>query len=254
MLMRAATVVQVLQDFEAPPTIAPRPPTTVANLHIDRSLGSKETHIQSHNRVVLLGPQQDVSSESEDEVTAGSKSRKRKVLSLNSIPKLHYLSVTRVTGKFRGSRRLVTGKSPTWIMLRGSRSRNVSGSQTIATCRDGLKSPRDKSATSPFASGKRGDRRRVRDKCDTGKSAKSRANQRGCHGFVADLSRTSPGSRHSGIWALRRCRQIVSDVAGLGAEIQSPTGLCKCMFTANAQVFCNRSFHRGVQRKFGNER
>ena len=43
--MRAATVVQVLQDFEAP-----RPPTTVANPHIDRSLGSKETHIQSHNR------------------------------------------------------------------------------------------------------------------------------------------------------------------------------------------------------------
>jgi len=35
--MRAATVVQVLQDFEEPPTIAPRPPTTVANPHIDRS-------------------------------------------------------------------------------------------------------------------------------------------------------------------------------------------------------------------------
>jgi len=50
MLTRAATVVQVLQDFEAPPTIAPRPPTTVANPHIDRSLGSKETHVQSHNR------------------------------------------------------------------------------------------------------------------------------------------------------------------------------------------------------------
>jgi len=48
--MRAATVVQVLQDFEAPPTIAPRPPTTVANPHIDPSLGSKKTHIQSHNR------------------------------------------------------------------------------------------------------------------------------------------------------------------------------------------------------------
>jgi len=54
MLMRAATVVQVLQDFEAPPTIAPRPPTTVANPHIDRSLGSKETHIQSHNRGFLV--------------------------------------------------------------------------------------------------------------------------------------------------------------------------------------------------------
>jgi len=50
MKMRAATVVQVLQDFEAPPTIAPRPPTTVANQIIDRSLGSKKTHIQSHNR------------------------------------------------------------------------------------------------------------------------------------------------------------------------------------------------------------
>ena len=49
MLMRAATVVQVLYDFEVPPTIAPRPPTTVANPHIDRSLGSKETHIQSRN-------------------------------------------------------------------------------------------------------------------------------------------------------------------------------------------------------------
>ena len=48
--MKAATVVQVLQDFEAPPTIAPLPPTIVANPHIDRSLGSKETHIQSHNR------------------------------------------------------------------------------------------------------------------------------------------------------------------------------------------------------------
>jgi len=48
--MRAATVVKVLQNFETPPTIAPRPPTTVANPHIDRSLGSKETHIQSHNQ------------------------------------------------------------------------------------------------------------------------------------------------------------------------------------------------------------
>jgi len=54
--MRAATVVQVLQDFEALlalPTIVPRPPTTVANPHIDRSLGSKETHIQSHNRWIV---------------------------------------------------------------------------------------------------------------------------------------------------------------------------------------------------------
>ena len=48
--LRAATVVQVLRDFDEPPSIAPRPPTTVANPHIDLSLGSKETHIQSHNR------------------------------------------------------------------------------------------------------------------------------------------------------------------------------------------------------------
>ena len=54
MLMTAATVVQVLQDFEAPPTIAPRPPTTVVNPHIDRSLGSNETHIQSHNPFITL--------------------------------------------------------------------------------------------------------------------------------------------------------------------------------------------------------
>jgi len=33
---------------------------------------------------------------------------------------------------------------------------------------------------------------------ETGKSATSRANQRGCHGFVAVVT----GSRHSGIWAL----------------------------------------------------
>jgi len=52
--MRAATVVQVLQDFEAPPTIAPRPPNTVANPHIDRCLGSKQTHIQSHDLVGRL--------------------------------------------------------------------------------------------------------------------------------------------------------------------------------------------------------
>jgi len=63
MLMRAATVVQVLQDFEAPPTIAPRPPTTVANPHfIDRSLGSKETHIQSHNHD-HEGPRKDASDD-----------------------------------------------------------------------------------------------------------------------------------------------------------------------------------------------
>ena len=56
--MRDATVVQVLQDFEVPPTISPRAPTTVANPHIDRSLGSKENHIQSHNRLVYVQLQQ----------------------------------------------------------------------------------------------------------------------------------------------------------------------------------------------------
>jgi len=61
--------------------------------------------------------------------------------------------------------------------------------QTIATCRDGFKNSRDKSATSPFASGKRGNQRRPRQ--DTGKSAASRTNQRdvmvcrGRHGEVA---------------------------------------------------------------------
>ena len=44
-------------------------------------------------------------------------------------------------------------------MLRPGSLGEVSGFQTIATCRDGLKNSRDKSATSPFASGKRGSRR-----------------------------------------------------------------------------------------------
>ena len=48
--------------------------------------------------------------------------------------------MTRVTGTFWGSWRLVSGKSPTWIILCGSRG-DVSGFQTIATCRDGLKVP-----------------------------------------------------------------------------------------------------------------
>jgi len=56
--------------------------------------------------------------------------------------------VTSVTRKFRGSWRLVTGKSRTRIMKRG-RHGEVSGFQT---CRYGLKKSRDKSATSPFAS------------------------------------------------------------------------------------------------------
>jgi len=92
-----------------------------------------------------------------------------------------------VTGKFRevGDMDHVMG------MFRGF--------QTIATCRDGLKNSRDKSATSPFVSGRRGNRRRPRQV--TGKSATSRTDQRGRHGFVTDLSRTSRGNRHNGIWA-----------------------------------------------------
>ena len=46
---------------------------------------------------------------------------------------------------------------------------------------------------------KRENRRRPRQ--DTAKSATSRTDQRGCYGLVADLSRTSRGSRHNGIWA-----------------------------------------------------
>jgi len=37
---------------------------------------------------------------------------------------------------------------------------------------------------------------------ETGKSATPRTNQRGRYMFVADLSRTSRGSRHNGIWTL----------------------------------------------------
>jgi len=59
--------------------------------------------------------------------------------------------VTRAMGKFRGSRQLVTGKLWTWILKQGSHG-EVSGFQTIATCRHGLKKSHDKSATSPFVS------------------------------------------------------------------------------------------------------
>jgi len=65
--------------------------------------------------------------------------------------------------KFRGNRRLVTGKSPTWIMLWGSYG-DVSGFQTIATCRNGLKNSRDKSATSLVCVGEREKIGDVRDK------------------------------------------------------------------------------------------
>jgi len=98
----------------------------------------------------------------------------------------HYTTeppVTSVMGKFGGSWRLVTGKSPTWIMLWGSHG-EVLRFQTTATCRDGLKNPRDKSAV---ASGKRwnGEISDVRDKTwevsDVttihGKSATSQTNQ-----------------------------------------------------------------------------
>jgi len=83
------------------------------------------------------------------------------------------------------------GRSPTWIMLRGSHG-NVSGFQTTATCRDGS---REKSATSPFVAGKAeiGD---VRDKTRGSRRRRGQMN-----GDVTGLSRTSRGSRHSGIWA-----------------------------------------------------
>jgi len=71
-------------------------------------------------------------------------------------------------------------------MLRRSHG-DVSGFQTIATCRDGLKNSHGKSATSPFASGKRG-KSATRPRQDTGKSATSRTNQRGRHVFVADFT------------------------------------------------------------------
>jgi len=62
----------------------------------------------------------------------------------------------------------ITPTSPSHVMEKF-------GFQTTATCRDRLKNSRDKSATSPFASGRRGNRLRPW---------------------------TSRGSRHSGIWAL----------------------------------------------------
>ena len=99
--------------------------------------------------------------------------------------------------------------------IRGS----VSGFQTIATRRDGLKNPRDKSETSPFASFKwnletsttrhdttnglshttacLADRGRV-----TSKKWGSRRRRGQINGDVTGLSLTSRRSRNSGIWAL----------------------------------------------------
>ena len=60
---------------------------------------------------------------------------------MNQIPLrrlLRNFPLTRIMGKFRGSRRLVTGKSRTRTVKRG-RHGKVSGFQTIATCRDVLK-------------------------------------------------------------------------------------------------------------------
>jgi len=95
---------------------------------------------------------------------------------VNSLkPKFHYADFPE-TSPWHGH---VSGKSPpTWIMLRRSHG-DVSGFQTIATCRDGFKNSRDKSVTSPFAS-----------QClqHTGKSATSRTNQRRRHRFVADVT------------------------------------------------------------------
>jgi len=121
-------------------------------------------------------------------------------------PKFHYANFTetspwhlsrgtRVMGKFWGSRWLITGKSPTWIMLRGSHG-DVSGCQSIATSQDSFKNSSDKSETNPFAMEKS-----AKSATDTGKSATSQTNQQGRHGFVANLSQMPWGSRYSGIWA-----------------------------------------------------
>jgi len=76
-------------------------------------------------------------------------------------------------------------------VIRGSHG-EVSGFQTIATCRDGLKNSRDKSVTSTFVWARTSPYLQ-----ETRKSATSPTNQRRRHGFVADLSRTSSDS---GIW------------------------------------------------------
>jgi len=119
-------------------------------------------------------------------------------------PKLHYADfsqnfpMTRVAGKFWRCQRLVTGKSPTWIMLRGSHGdvSGVSNHRDISRCFEKFRhvgnqpvcvGETGKSATSATRHGKVGD---VVDKAT-----------RGPHGFDADLSRTSRGSRNSGIWA-----------------------------------------------------
>ena len=84
-------------------------------------------------------------------------------------------------------------------MLRGSCG-DVSGFQTIATCRYGWKNSRDKSATSPvssFESTRNGNFGNVRDK-----SRGSRRPRGQINGDVTGLSRTSRGSRHNGIRAL----------------------------------------------------
>jgi len=111
-------------------------------------------------------------------------------------PKFHYADFPQ-TSQWRvpqGSRR-----HPAWTTLWGSH-REVSGFQTITTCGVGLKNSCSKSESSPFVSGKRRNRRHPQQ--DTWKSATSRTNQLGRHGFVADLLRMSGGSRHSGIRAL----------------------------------------------------
>ena len=105
-----------------------------------------------------------------------------------------------------------------------ARHGEVSGFQTIATRQDGLKNFCDKSATSPFASRKRGNRRRPRQ--DTGKSATSQTNQQERHGFVADLSRTSRGSRHNGISTLQ------------SSTLWSVPTSKACRFDWNVAVFC----------------
>jgi len=56
-------------------------------------------------------------------VLLGVPQRTKAQIPLRRLPR--NFPVTRVAGKFRGSRRLVTGKSLTWIMLLGSHG-NVS--------------------------------------------------------------------------------------------------------------------------------
>jgi len=106
-----------------------------------------------------------------------------------------------VTSRRHGHTDHVTGKS-----------REVWWFQTIATCRDGLTNSRDKSATSPFASRKRGNQRRPRQ--DTGKSATSATR----HGEVGDVVDKSTGTS----WV---CREVGTVEFGLYKGKTAPAGV-----------------------------